>query len=468
MAERILQFGTGRFLRAFADCFIDAANKSGHYNGQIVMVASTPSGRQAILNRQHGRYGLWVRGSDIDSLQTIHSVSRVLAAATQWPDVLALARSRSLEAVVSNTTEVGIGLQDQDSLDAPRSYPARLAAILHERALHFEFAPDRGLVILPCELIEDNATRLSQLVLEQSRRWNLGKRFYTWMQRANTFCNTLVDRIVPGLPSTAELASAYHRLGNEDPLLTVCEPYRLWAVEGAPSVSEKLGFLAGDPGIVVTDDITAFRLRKIRLLNGGHTLTVPVGLILGCATVLEHVEHPLARRFIEGLLRKEIGPILQVPPQTVAPYIDEVLRRWSNPFMHHRLIDITLESTTKLRHRAVPSLLEYYEAFGRAPLRMALGFAAWLRFMRGHECRDGVIYGELGQYHYPIHDSMAGRFLDWWPSDHAGIHPFVQAVFGSRDLWGTDLNGLPGFAESVANSLRTLLAGGPEAALEGT
>ena len=470
---KILQFGTGRFVRAFADFFINAANQQGKFGGHVVMVASTNSGRTELINMQHGQYTLWTRGyvdgQLTEKLENINVVHRALSAQTQWATVLKLACNPTLAIVISNTTEIGLSLQRGDKQKSPNSYPARLTAILHERARHFEYAPDCGLIVLPCELIDNNGDLLRELVLTQAQEWALGNRFYTWLREFNLFCNTLVDRIVPGLPSDNELESIYQQLGRRDTLLTVTEPYRLWAIEGDSTLSNRLGF-TGDPGIVITPDIAPFRTRKIRLLNGGHTLSVPLGLLTGCRTVLDNMQHPNMKPYIEGLLRKEIGPVLNVDPATVSPYIDEILDRWSNPFMHHRLLDIMLQSTSKMRHRVVPTLVDYYRHYEsqRVPHHIALGFAAWLRFMRGSRTENGCVYGAFGDEEYIIHDAQASRFLDWWPVDLQHLDSFVQSVLTSKELWGMDLTQLAGFEEAVARALHTLVTVGPTAALMGT
>ncbi len=475
MPEKVLQFGTGRFLRAFADCFIDEACTSGMYDGQIVMVASTPSGRAELLNQQEGRYALWTRGHDseelVDRLHTVTSVSRVLSASTEWNEILAVARSPHLEAVLSNTTEVGLSLQENDTLQDPQSFPARLCALLHERAECFDYADTRGPVILPCELIHNNGDLLRGLIQKQGERWNLEERFTNWLRHSVLFCNTLVDRIVPGLPEESDLQTAYSRLGYEDELLTVCEPYRLWAIQGDEALQERLGFLKNANGIVLTPNIAPYRTRKIRLLNGGHTLLAPAGILAGCETVLHSMNHPDVRQFIALLLRDEIGPVLPVPSDTVDPYINEVLQRWQNPYLHHRLIDITLQSTTKIQHRVVPTLIDYYEKHpdGPAPKWIACGFAAWLRFMQGEEKTDGVIYGKVRGIPYPVHDDYAEQFYQWRSSANLeDIMAFVQNVLSSKDLWGASLDDFPGFTKSVAAALWVTVCFGIEMLLNGT
>ncbi len=474
MVEKILQFGTGRFLRAFADCLIDEACTSGRYDGRIVMVASTPSGRAELLNNQEGRYTLWTRGHKqgelIDEFHSVTSVSRALSASQHWDEVLALAKSPHLEVILSNTTEIGLSLQDNDLQSSPQSFPGRLCALLYTRAEFFDYADSSHVTILPCELIDNNGDLLRNLVMEQAQRWSLGARFTDWVQHSILFCNTLVDRIVPGLPGKTELETAYSRLGYKDELLTVCEPYRLWAIQGDETLHEKLGFSKDADGVVIAPEISPYRTRKIRLLNGGHTLSVPVGLLAGCETVLDSMTHPAVSKFIESLLRDEIGPVLPVDPATVAPYIDEVLQRWQNPYMYHRLIDITLQATTKLRHRAVPTLKNYYETYptGPAPRHIALGFAAWLRFMRGISESNGTIYSHFQGKLHPIYDDHAEQFQDWWPTEDRLIPDFVQEVLSSQSLWGISLNDLPGFTGAVQTSLQKILDHGIEAALIGT
>jgi len=462
VSEKVLQFGTGRFLRAFADCFIDETRSAGYYDGQVVMIASTPSGRAQLFNNQNGRYTLWTRGHGpdglIDTLATMTSVSRVLSASTEWDSVLDASCNPDLEAILSNTTEIGLSIQENDTLSSPKSFPARLCALLYARAEYFDYDTSRGIIILPCELIDDNGSLLQNLVIEQGRRWDLGDHFMEWLQYSITFCNTLVDRIVPGLPEKIELESAYTRLGYEDDLLTVCEPYRLWVIQADENLKEILGFLNAD-GIVLTTDIAPYRTRKIRLLNGGHTLSVPVGLLAGCETVLESMAHPDISRFIESLLRDDIGPVLPVNPETVNPYIDEVLQRWRNPHMHHRLIDITLQSTTKFRHRVVPTLRDYYGIHpdGPAPRFIALGFAAWLRFMRGTSKIDGVIYNSFQSTRHPIIDDYAEQFHHWWPTEYDQIPNFVHDVLSSHDLWGISLSDFPGFIDAILAALYKIL-----------
>ena len=463
---KILQFGTGRFLRAFADFFVQRANESGAFEGSIVAVQSTGRERAAALASQGGCYTLWTRDAGGASYAVLDAISQAFSAQDHWEAVLAVARSPDLSLVFSNTTEIGLALDADDDLAGapPRSYPSKLTAVLLERARHFDFDQARGLVVLPCELIAGNGDLLRSLVEEAARRHGAEPGFLPWLARSTVFCNTLVDRIVPGAPPESEWEAAEARLGYRDAMLITAEAYRLWAIEGNAAIRRRIGFADADPGITVTDDIAPYRLRKIRLLNGGHTLTVTLGLMAGNRTVLDNMSNPLTAPFIESLLRKEIGPILAVDPATVGPYIDEVLDRWRNPYLVHRLIDITLQSTSKMRHRVVPSIAAYYAQFGTVPHRIALGFAAYLCFMRGVREVDGEVQGRWHDAWYPIRDDHAPHLRALW-NRHADATRLVPAVCRNTSLWGLDLAAFSGWTDTVTLLLELLMKRGAAAAL---
>ena len=468
LPEKVLQFGTGRLLRAFADYFIDRANKQGLFNGRIVVAQSTGRQRADTLRKQDGLYTLWVRGlrngAPHETHAVLSSISRSFSATDSWPDILACARSHDLEIIISNTTEVGLTFDggDHRSANPPRSFPGKLTAVLYERARAFDYDPGAGLVILPCELLEANGDLLRRLVCQVATAWELDHAFVRWVQESNTFCNTLVDRIVPGLPPAKERGAFESKVQYRDAMLTVAEEYRLWAIEGDAALTDRLAFTRADPGIIVTPDIAPYRIRKIRILNGGHTLSVPAGFLMGNNTVLGSMTHPLYGDYIENLLRREIGPTLEVDPKTVSPYIDEVLTRWRNPFLQHHLIDITLHGTSKMRVRVIPSLLRHYALFSRVPHRMAAGFAGYLLFMRGLTEEGSMVYGEFEGTRYPIHDTRARDFMAWWASG-AGL--IAARICKDASLWGADLTSLPGFADAVAQYLHLMMREGIPAAI---
>jgi tagaturonate reductase len=459
LPERAVQFGTGAFLRGFVEAFLDEANRAGRFNGRVVMVGSTGSGRDRVLGEQDGLYTLSVQGIDkgepVHEQRVIGCVSRALSAVDEWDAVLACARNPDLHLVFSNTTEVGIVLDEGDApdLSPPRSFPGKLTRFLYERALMFDFDPARGVVVLPCELIEDNGDRLAEIVIALSKRWKLDSRFPQWIASAVPIPNTLVDRIVPGTPDAAALIAAETELGYRDGLLTVAEAYRLFVIQGDERLRARLPF-AGLPGVTVTEDVAPYRERKVRMLNGAHTVIVPAALLCGCETVLEAVRHPLVGPFLQGAMMDEIVPTLDAPGSEA--YASGVLDRFANPFVRHALVDISLQQTMKLRVRVVPTIVKFADRTGRAPECLAFGFAAYLLFLR-----EGRGLADDQAEQVRAHWGTA-----WDDADDGALAELVRAVCGDTSLWGTDLNAVPGFADAVAASLARMRRDGVPAALE--
>lgn len=354
----ILQFGTGNFLRGFADLFADELGI-----GPVVAVQSTGRDRGALLNRSGGRYHVAIQGIAggrvVDETIEVRSISRALIAATGWDEVLAVARDPDLVAILSNTTEAGFVLEEADAkrgAGAPASFPAKLLAVLVARSEAGLPAP----WILPCELIEGNGARLKDLVLAQAGRWEVGGETVAWLANECHWLNTLVDRIVPGPPRQ-------HPLLGIDPLLIMTEPFALWAVE---TVDPAFPF-AGHPAVVLAPDITSYSLRKIRILNGAHTALVGRALGSGLETVRECLDDPEVGAWLEGLLFEEIVPVLEGRCDDPAGFARAVLERFRNPFLEHRLASIALNHETKVVTRLRPTLNEYHERFGEEPPRLA-------------------------------------------------------------------------------------------------
>ncbi len=473
--EKVLQFGAGGFLRAFADYFIDHANRQGVFNGRIVVVQSTGGNRGNTLGEQDGLFTLCVQGLEngaaIEGYTVISSISRTLSAKDEWQQVLQCAGNPQLELALSNTTEVGIALDESDALalNPPRSFPGKLTAFLYERFKIFSGATDKGLIIIPCELVDNNADLLREIILKLAKKWELGEAFVQWLTSANRFCNSLVDRIVPGTPANEALQQRWQKLGYEDRLLTCAEVYSLWAIQGDDVIRRRLAFAAVNSSIIVADDITPYRERKVRILNGTHTLSVPVAFMLGNRIVLDNMNHPLTSKFIERIIFDEIVPSLDVDRESATAFAHEALERWRNPFLQHKLIDITLHSTSKMRARNVPTILRYYQKMKKTPALIAFGFAAYLLFMRGVEEQNDKIFGKCGEESYPINDDQAGYFYELWRrvnvNDRRSIENFVKAVCSNESLWGTPLAALSGFVEAVSEHLYLMRKEGTEKAI---
>jgi tagaturonate reductase len=358
LPETILQFGAGRFLRAFADLFVHQSNSRGQSVGRVVIVQSTGDNRADGLNKQSGRYHVVIRGLEngavVDRVEAVESVSRAVVAASQWDEVLALARSPQLKLILSNTTEAGYNLDAADrATDAPpRSFPAKLLTALRSR---FE-AGLPGLTVVPCELREHNADLLLGLVLQLARDWALPEAFQKWLSGECIWLNTLVDRIVTGTPRE-------HPLLAQDAMLTVCEPYALWALEDKPRAWRFLTH----PAVVWTENVEPYFLRKVRILNGGHTALLIKARPRGFTTVREAVCDPELGAWLERLLLEEIVPTLEGRVEGPREFARQVLERFKNPFLEHKLSDIAVLHETKVQVRLVPTRAEFVARFGRNP-----------------------------------------------------------------------------------------------------
>ncbi len=364
--ETILQFGAGRFLRGFVDRFVQHANDAGQNVGQVVIVQSTAGQRADLLNEQPDGYHVLVRGIEngqlVERTEKVRSVRRSLLAQGQWGEVKALARSPELRYFVSNATESGYALEAGDRADSapPRSMPGKLTSVLWER---FQ-AGAPPLVLLPCELIERNADRLQELVLEQARRWGCPEAFAGWLKDRCVWYNSLVDCIITSPP-------ADHPLAATDRLLICAEPYALWALERPARPAA----LFTDPAMQVVDDLTPFFLRKVRILNGVHTAMVCQFRKAGFETVQQILADREAHRWVRGLVFEEIVPTIAARVDGVAEFADEVFDRFRNPFLAHKLADIALNHADKVRVRLEPTRAEYEKFFGKPPRRLTEALA---------------------------------------------------------------------------------------------
>ena len=358
----ILQLGTGNFLRAFADLFVEELDRvSDSPLGPVIAVQSTGRERADAINAVHGCYHVAIQGFDdgrvVNETVEVRSIGEALHTGTQWDRVLEAGRQPDLTAILSNTTEAGLALDPRDraySPDcAPHSFPAKLLACLQAR---FD-AGQSGCWIVPCELVEANGDRLRELVLEQARIWSLSPDLTHWIETDCHWVNTLVDRIVPGPPQK-------HPLLGVDPLLISCDPFAFWAIE-----TERADFpFARHPAVVTAPDISPYTLRKVRILNGAHTALVAKALHSELRTVGDCMKDPETSAWLERLLFDEIVPTLEGRCDDPAGFARTTLDRFRNPFLDHQLASIALHHGTKVETRLRPTLHEFRERFGTEPL----------------------------------------------------------------------------------------------------
>ncbi|MEI7583278.1 tagaturonate reductase [Runella sp.] len=471
LPEKVLQFGTGVLLRGLPDYLIDKANRQGIFNGRIVVVKSTDSGDSTAFDEQDGLYTLCVRGvelgQNIEENIICSAISRVLSAKSQWQGVLDCAKNPELQIIISNTTEVGIQLvQDNISETPPTSFPGKLLAFLYARFKAFGGTKESGFVIVPTELISDNGSKLESIVIELAHRNGLESDFLDWLESANHFCNSLVDRIVPGKPDNNVYQAITQELGYKDKLLTISEVFSLWAIEGDAHVKQILSFAQADEGVFIEPDINLFRELKLRLLNGTHTLSCGLAYLAGFDTVIGSMQNEDMAAYISNLMLAELGLAIPYPMDEKRPqrFGMQVIDRFRNPHLNHQWLSITLNYSSKMKMRNIATLLNYYEIFACVPEYFSLGFAAYLYFMKPVAKESFVYFGERNGKPYPIQDQKAEYFYSKWQQNTPA--QLVETVLQDKNLWDTDLTLLPGFAQSVTENLENMLENGVKPTLE--
>jgi tagaturonate reductase len=466
-SEKVIQFGEGNFLRAFVDWMIHRMNAKGLFQGSAVLVQPIANGMAEAINAQEGVYTLLLRGIEegklIERKEILTSVSRAINPYKEWEKVLACAENPEIEFVVSNTTEAGIVLDSKDRLDftPPHSYPGKLAAYLWRRYQTFSGAADKGMVILPCELIDRNGDQLKKAVQKLAVAWSLPQEFNTWIQESNYFLNTLVDRVVTGYPKD-EIESLEKENGYIDRLIDTGEFFHLWIIEGPAKLEKRLPLAQAGLNVIWTDDMTPYRTRKVRILNGAHTSSVPAAFLYGLETVGEMMDDPILGKYVRQTISREIVPSMDMNPEMLKKYADAVVERFQNPFIKHYLSSILLNSASKFKTRVVPSLLQFAEKNGGLlPERLCFSFAAWMMVYR-HGCIEkGLMQAKRAKGAFIMQDDMVVLkfFQELWQSFNEGvssIREVTEKVLSASFLWGKDLTMIPGLTDKVAGYVEKL------------
>ena len=460
--ERILQFGEGNFLRAFADWMIDKANRQGEYDGGVVLCQPIAQGMGEVLNRQKGMYTLVMRGMEngapVEKVETITAVQRCINPYEQYEALMEIAHSPQLQVMISNTTEAGIAYHAGDKLEdrPPVSFPAKVCAFLYERYRFFQGASEKGLLFLPVELIDNNGANLKRIVLQYAQEWGLEESFLRWVEQDNAFCSTLVDRIVTGYPRD-EVDYFEEKLGYQDNALVTSELFNLWVIEGKKEWAERLPIHKTDAHVLWTDDVTPYKKRKVRILNGAHTSSVLAAFLSGHDTVLEMMNDPIYANYLKRLLHEEVIPTLDLPRNELEDFAAAVMERFRNPYIKHRLLDISLNSCSKWCARVMPSLLAYVEQMGALPKRLAFSLAAFIKFYQG-QWQEGAYEGKRANGEpYTIRDDA--QVLDFFASvwRDGTAQSVAAAVLKHTEFWdGQDLSAVPGLQQAVAEQLERM------------
>ena len=451
--EKVLQFGEGNFLRAFVDWQIDVMNKEAGFNGSVVVVQPIEFGLVDKLNEQDGLYTLYLQGMNegraIEEHSVINSISRGINPYTQHEEYLKIAENPELRFVFSNTTEAGIVYDENDKLeDKPqKSFPGKLTALLYNRFKFFNGENSKGLIIIPCELIDRNGDKLKEVILKLAKFWNLEEGFATWINEANTFCSTLVDRIVPGYPRDT-IKEITEELGYVDNLVNVGEHFHLFIIEGPKWIENEFPVSKAGLNVKFVEDMTPYRTRKVRILNGSHTSLVPVSYLYGLDTVAESVEHEVMGKFIKDTIYEEIIPTLDLPEEELVYYAKVVLERFMNPYVKHYLMTISLNSMSKYETRDLPSLLEFVKTKGELPKRLVFSLAALIEFYKGKRGEESIKLSD--------DDHVLELYKAAWDNcdgSEVALRNLVTTVLAYAKVWKMDLNEVKGLTEAVTHYL---------------
>ena len=468
---KVMQFGEGNFLRAFVDYWFDMSNEKAGWNGKVALVQPIGQGLSDLVNEQEGLYTLYLRGSEngekVDRKRVISVVDACYSpyVPSDWDKLKEMAKSDDLEYVASNTTEAGIVYDGSCKVDdvPPNSFPAKLTVLLNER---FK-AGKSGLVILSCELIDNNGKELLKCCLSHADDWGLGEDFKKWLNDDCTFCSTLVDRIVPGrIRDEEEVKRLAEENGYDDPLLDVGEVFGVWYIEGPDWLEDKLPFKKSGLNVHVVPEVAPYKKRKVRILNGAHTGFVLGAYLSGQDIVRDCMYNDTIRDFMNKMLYDEIIPCLPLDKADCESFAAAVSDRFKNPFVDHQLMSISLNSTSKWKARNMPSFLEYVEKFGKLPPALTMSLAAYIAFYSSNIQRkedDGLVCVRPKGNEYKVQD-------DDWVLDFYFNHKdddddaLVEAVLSNTQMWDRDLTDIDGLSDAVKADLALIRKDGAEAA----
>lgn len=467
--EKVMQFGEGNFLRAFVDYFFDCANEKAGWDGKVALVQPIAQGLTNEINEQEGLYTLYLRGSEkgekVDAKRVVSVVSRCINPYEDYQKVEELACSDDLEYIVSNTTEAGIVHDPGSAFEQrpPHSFPGKLTKLLYARYK----AGKKGLVILSCELIDNNGKELEKCVKKHIADWKLEEGFAEWIEKENLFCSTLVDRIVPGrIRNEEEVKRLEEENGYVDLLADAGECFGVWMIEGPKELEERLPFQKAGLNVHVVPDVTPYKKRKVRILNGAHTGFVLGAYLAGQDIVRDCMHNETIKGFMNQMLYEEIIPTLPLDKKELQEFAEAVEDRFNNPFIDHELMSISLNSTSKWRARNLPSFLEYTQAKGRLPACLTMSLAAYIAFYSSdvqERTEDGLVCRRPKGNCYTVKDDA--WVLDFYYG-HKDDSPeeLVRAVLSNENMWGEDLGKTEGLMAQVVENLIMIREQGAEAA----
>lgn len=466
---KVVQFGEGNFLRGFVDYMIDIANEQEVFDGSIVLIKPIEFGDLEQFHIQECQYTVSLRGiadgeAKISNRQ-ITSVSDAVDALKEYEKYNRLAEIDTLRFVVSNTTEAGIVFDETDRFDMnpPKTFPGKLTKFLFHRFETFHGDVQKGLVMLPVELIDDNGIMLKKCVKQLIELWNLGSEFERWVEKACVFASTLVDRIITGYPRDTE-TEEWEQLGYKDKLIVTGEPFALWVIESEKDISDEFPLPKAGLPVIFTKNQKPYKQRKVRILNGAHTSFVLASYLAGNDFVKESMEDNDIEKFMMTTIFEEVIPTLTLPKDELEEFAQAVITRFNNPYVKHALLSISLNSVSKWKARCMPSFLGYIDKTGEIPACLAFSLAALMAFYTGTEIRDSALIGNRGGQEYRIMDDQ--KVLEFFRDNSSKeTKEFVKICLGNLDFFGQDLNEIPKLTEYVTECLENIRSNGMRDAL---
>ena len=461
---KIMQFGEGNFLRAFIDWIIQNLNDDGAICSDVAVVQPMPFGRVKELKEQDGLYTLRLEGIDngekVKKSRVIDVIGDLINPFEEYEHYLSYGESEDLQIIISNTTEAGIALDptDTDFTVCPKSFPGKLLALLKRRYDRFNGDMSKGLAIVPCELIDNNGDELYKCLTELAKICGMDEKFIEWLQKANHFTSTLVDRIVPGYPR-GEIEAIQKETGYIDNNIVKGEIFHLWVLKKEPFVQSVLPADKTGLNVIFADSIKPYKQRKVKILNGSHTAMVPVAYLCGIDTVGEAVNDPVIGKFVRDFVFEEVNPTIDLPQDQMVAFANSVIERYQNPFIRHELMSIALNSTTKFRTRLLPTLQDYVRIKGELPLHLIFAFAALVEFHKG----------KRGDADIELKDDPAflKRWAELWADFDGDYKKLAKAALGWKDAWEVDMNTIhPEITATVAKYLQAMDTKGMKAAVK--
>lgn len=457
LPEKVLQFGTGVLLRGLPDYYIDKANKVGVFKGRIAVVKTTSHGEIESFKKQNFLYTHFMVGiidNKITEKTIINtSISRVLQADNEWDSIVEIAKNPNTELIISNTTEQGLVYQQESILSGvPHSFPMKLLALLWARFQALGNSQEANIVIIPTELIEYNGDLLKKYVLAGAAYNQLSEDFVAYLNNQVSFCNSLVDRIVPGKPKKDFNSEAVKNFEFEDQYSLMSEPFGLWAIEGNEKVKECLSFAKVDEGVKIVNDISQFKELKLRLLNATHILSCGTAILLKIKTVKDGMKNAEFRPFFDNLILDiKKAFLIDIDSKIIDGFANSVAQRFENPYIEHYWESILLNYTTKMKIRAVPLLMNYYKKYGTISETMLQGFVSYFTLSIPSFEKDGNYYTEVEGSQILLSDEFSKSLFDAY--QQFGLEKTIKNHLANTDFWGADFSTIPDFEEQIIEQI---------------